>query len=124
MQGLFYLLHKCNSHYPILVSDVQTHKVSCRQISESEKIARSLMPITNDQSMMKVCGDSTIYPGAVAVIRANLEKHISKTKTPFKMLRNELFGPGYVATRVLSGTTRGGCMVCDEICPRPKLVWV
>ena len=69
------------------------------------------MPITNDHSMMKIFGDSKIFPGVVNVLRADLEKSIAKTKTPWRLIRESIFDNTYITNRALSGSTKAGCLV-------------
>ena len=81
-----------------------------RQVSESETYARQYLPVKNDRYMQKVFGDSKAFPGVVAYLMG-LDLSATATKTPYKKLWEKLFTTNYIATRVLSDTARGDCMV-------------
>ena len=65
--------------------------------------------------MVKVFGNSKIYSGVVSVLKAQLDHTITKTKTPWKLLRDRLFAPGYITTHILTDTIREGRMVCKNL---------
>ena len=67
------------------------------------------MKVKNDRDMKKLFGDRATFPGVVAVL--NTEFNPSKTKMPYKTLRDSLFSYNYITKHVLSNTAKGGTMV-------------
>ena len=80
-----------------------------RKVSDSEELARQYMKVKNDRDMKKLFGDKTSFPGVVAVLKT--EFNPTKTKFPYKTLRDCIFSYDYITTHVLSHTAKGGTMV-------------
>ena len=91
-----------------------------RDISESEALVRRHLKINNNRSMMKVFGDPKAFPGMVAVLKADLEAKIRKTKFPYMVLRDHIFAHSYITTHALSDSVRGGCKVSYYISCDPN----
>ena len=86
-------------------------------MSKFEKYARKYLPIKTNDDMMTIFGDSRVFAGVVAYLKAEI--NLIQAKHPFKLIRQKLFSKAYITTHVLSNAKHGLVMV--RMIPGPNV---